>query len=58
MARADRQAAVAEIVESFNDATGAVLTEYSGLTVKQLQELHRSLGEKDRKSTRPELQSH
>ena len=45
MARADRQAAVAEIVESFNDATGAVLTEYRGLTVKQLQELRRSLGE-------------
>jgi large subunit ribosomal protein L10 len=45
MARADKQAAVAEIVESFNEATGAVLTEYRGLTVKQLQELRRSLGE-------------
>ena len=44
MARADRQAAVAEIVDSFNDAAGAVLTEYRGLTVKQLQELRRSLG--------------
>ena len=45
MARADRNAAVAEIVESFNDSAGAVLTEYRGLTVKQLQDLRRSLGE-------------
>ncbi len=45
MARADKQAAVAEIVESFNESAGAVLTEYRGLTVKQLQELRRSLGE-------------
>jgi len=45
MARADKQAAVTEIVESFNDSAGAVLTEYRGLTVKQLQELRRSLGE-------------
>jgi large subunit ribosomal protein L10 len=44
MARAEKQAAVAEIVESFNGAAGAVLTEYRGLTVKQLQELRRSLG--------------
>ena len=43
MARAEKQAAVAEIVESFNDAAGAVLTEYRGLTVKQLQDLRRSL---------------
>ena len=45
MARADKQAAVADIVESFNGAAGAVLTEYRGLTVKQLQDLRRSLGE-------------
>jgi large subunit ribosomal protein L10 len=45
MARAEKQAAVAEIIDSFNDAAGAVLTEYRGLTVKQLQELRRSLGE-------------
>ncbi len=45
MARADKQAAVAEIVESFNDAAGAVLTDYRGLTVKELQDLRRSLGE-------------
>jgi large subunit ribosomal protein L10 len=45
MARAEKQAAVAEIVESFNGSAGAVLTEYRGLTVKQLQDLRRSLGE-------------
>lgn len=45
MARPEKAAAVAEIVESFNDATGAVLTEYRGLTVKELQDLRRSLGE-------------
>lgn len=45
MAREDRQAAVAEIVESFNASAGAVLTNYRGLTVKELQELRRSLGE-------------
>ena len=45
MARADREAAVAEIVDSFNDSAGAVLTEYRGLTVKELQNLRRSLGE-------------
>jgi large subunit ribosomal protein L10 len=45
MARPEKAAAVAEIVDSFNAASGAVLTEYRGLTVKQLQELRRSLGE-------------
>ena len=45
MARPEKTAAVAEIVESFNGSAGAVLTEYRGLTVKQLQELRRSLGE-------------
>jgi large subunit ribosomal protein L10 len=45
MARADKAAAVAELVESFQDSAGAVLTEYRGLSVKQLQELRRSLGE-------------
>ena len=43
MARAEKAAAVAEIVDSFNDSAGAVLTEYRGLTVKQLQDLRRSL---------------
>ncbi len=45
MARAEKQAAVAEIVDSFNDSVGAVLTDYRGLTVKELQDLRRSLGE-------------
>jgi large subunit ribosomal protein L10 len=45
MARPDKAAAVAEIVDSFNDSSGAVLTEYRGLTVKQLQDLRRALGE-------------
>lgn len=45
MARADRQAAVEEIVELFNVADGAVLTDYRGLTVKELQNLRRSLGD-------------
>jgi large subunit ribosomal protein L10 len=45
MARPDKAAAVAELVESFQDAAGAVLTEYRGLSVKQLQDLRRSLGD-------------
>ena len=45
MARPDKVTAVAEIVDSFNDSSAAVLTEYRGLTVKELQDLRRSLGE-------------
>jgi large subunit ribosomal protein L10 len=45
MARPDKTADVAELVESFQESAGAVLTEYRGLTVKQLQTLRRSLGE-------------
>jgi len=45
MARPDKAAAVAEIVDSFNGSAGAVLTEYRGLTVKQLRDLRRALGE-------------
>ncbi len=45
MARPDKQAAVAEIVDSFNESAGAVLTDYRGLTVKELQDLRRALGE-------------
>ncbi|WP_203337264.1 50S ribosomal protein L10 [Nocardioides limicola] len=45
MARPDKAAAVAELVDQFNESSGAVLTEYRGLTVKQLQDLRRSLGE-------------
>jgi large subunit ribosomal protein L10 len=44
MARADKQAAVAEITDEFSESAGAVLTEYRGLTVKELQDLRRSLG--------------
>lgn len=44
MARAERNAAVAEIVDEFNASAGAVLTEYRGLTVQELQTLRRSLG--------------
>jgi large subunit ribosomal protein L10 len=44
MARPDKVAAVAELADSFRESNGAVLTEYRGLTVKQLQDLRRSLG--------------
>jgi len=45
MARADKVAAVAEMTERFQGSSGAVLTEYRGLSVAQLGELRRSLGE-------------
>jgi large subunit ribosomal protein L10 len=45
MANAEKIAAVAELADSFREANGAVLTEYRGLTVKQMRELRRSLGE-------------
>ena len=45
MARADKVTAVAELTERFQTSTGAVLTEYRGLTVTQLGELRQSLGE-------------
>jgi large subunit ribosomal protein L10 len=45
MARAEKVAAVAEISERFQSSSGAVLTEYRGLSVAQLGELRRSLGE-------------
>jgi large subunit ribosomal protein L10 len=45
MARPDKAAAVAELSETFRESAGAVLTEYRGLTVKQLQDLRRALGE-------------
>jgi large subunit ribosomal protein L10 len=44
MASPDKVAAVAELAQSLREADGVVLTEYRGLTVKQLQELRRSLG--------------
>ena len=45
MANAEKVAAVAELTERFRDSEGAVLTEYRGLTVAQLAELRRSLGQ-------------
>jgi large subunit ribosomal protein L10 len=45
MARADKAAAVAEITEEFRASNAAVLTEYRGLTVGQLKQLRRSLGQ-------------
>jgi large subunit ribosomal protein L10 len=44
MARSDKTAAVAEIVDAFRGSSAAVLTEYRGLTVSQLTELRRSMG--------------
>ena len=45
MANAEKVAAVAELTERFRSSSGAVLTEYRGLTVAQLAELRRSLGD-------------
>jgi large subunit ribosomal protein L10 len=42
--RADKASAVAELTDKFRNSTATVLTEYRGLTVKQLTELRRSLG--------------
>ena len=44
MANAEKVAVVAELTERFKDSSGAVLTEYRGLTVAQLAELRASLG--------------
>ena len=43
MARPDKAAAVAELAEEFRSSPGAVLTQYRGLSVKQLQKLRRDL---------------
>jgi large subunit ribosomal protein L10 len=45
MAKADKAAAVAELTSEFESSNGAVLTEYRGLTVAQLRELRRNLGD-------------
>ena len=45
MARSDKVAAVAELVERFRAADAVLLTEYRGLTVGQLKQLRRSLGD-------------
>jgi large subunit ribosomal protein L10 len=44
MARAEKTTAVTELAEQFRNSSAVVLTEYRGLTVKQLTELRRSLG--------------
>ncbi|AKT51270.1 50S ribosomal protein L10 [Arsenicicoccus sp. oral taxon 190] len=45
MATAEKQAAIAEIADKFRGSGAAVLTEYRGLTVKQLSELRGSIRE-------------
>jgi large subunit ribosomal protein L10 len=42
--RPDKGAAVAELTEHFTSSSASVLTEYRGLTVKQISELRRALG--------------
>jgi large subunit ribosomal protein L10 len=44
MAKPDKVAAVAELRERFTNSSGAVLTEYRGLSVKALKQLRVSLG--------------
>ena len=44
MARAVKEATVAELTERFQSSSGAVLTEYRGLTVAQVKELRQALG--------------
>jgi len=43
MSRADKAAAIAELTEQFRSSGAAVLTEYRGLTVKQITELRNIL---------------
>jgi large subunit ribosomal protein L10 len=45
MARAVKEATVAELAERFQNSSGAVLTEYRGLTVAQVKELRQALGQ-------------
>jgi large subunit ribosomal protein L10 len=45
MANAEKVAAVAELTERFQASSGAVLANYRGLSVAQLAELRRALGE-------------
>ncbi|MFD7509305.1 50S ribosomal protein L10 [Streptomyces sp. NPDC059853] len=45
MASPDKVTAVAEIKEKFENSNAAVVTAYTGLTVAQLKDLRRSLGE-------------
>ncbi|WP_197320616.1 50S ribosomal protein L10 [Saccharomonospora sp. NB11] len=45
MAKPDKVAAVADIADSFRNSSAAVVTQYSGLSVSQLSELRRALGD-------------
>ncbi|MGW3567221.1 50S ribosomal protein L10 [Streptomyces sp. NPDC000941] len=45
MARPDKVAAVEEMTDKFRTSNAALVTAYTGLTVAQLKELRRSLGE-------------
>ncbi len=45
MPNTEKVTAVAEIVEQFNDSAATVITEYRGLTVKQISQLRRTLGQ-------------
>ena len=44
MPNAEKTSAVAEITEHFTSSSAAVITEYRGLTVKQVSDLRRALG--------------
>jgi large subunit ribosomal protein L10 len=44
MPNAEKTSAVTEIVDSFNESSAAVITEYRGLSVKQITQLRRALG--------------
>jgi len=44
MPNTEKVTAVAEIVEHFNESSATVITEYRGLTVKQISQLRRNLG--------------
>jgi large subunit ribosomal protein L10 len=48
--RADKASAVAELTDDFRNSSATVLTEYRGLTVSQLTELRRSLGDQTKYS--------
>ncbi|GAA6524266.1 50S ribosomal protein L10 [Intrasporangium sp. DVR] len=45
MSKSERTAAIAEIADKFRESGAAVLTEYRGLTVKQLSQLRNSIRE-------------
>ena len=47
MARADKEASVAEITERFNDSDAALLTEYRGLRVSEIAEVRTALRDSD-----------